>query len=84
MKYSRQEQLIQILKQKKDWITGADLAATLNVSERSIRNYVRSINAEQDNLIEASRNGYRIIKMPTTPIREDETVKEFVIFFHGF
>ncbi len=75
MKYSRQEQLIQILKQKKDWITGADLAATLNVSERSIRNYVRSINAEQDNLIEASRNGYRIIKMPTTPIREDETVK---------
>lgn len=34
----RQKKIVEILKEKKDWITGKELSTMLSVSDRTIRN----------------------------------------------
>ena len=56
----RQERIIMILRDSKSWMTGSELSALLNVSDRTIRSDIKYINQyNNDALIESNvRNGY--------------------------
>lgn len=54
--------LVKVLMKQTDWTTARQLANELQVSDRSIKNYIGEINYQEENLIEASKNGYRIHK----------------------
>ena len=57
----RHEQLTDALAQHGGWVTAADLAARLGVTDRSIRGYVAALNAAGDApLIESGPHGYRL------------------------
>lgn len=58
----RQERIIMILKDNKNWITGRELSEFLNVSDRTIRSDIENINRYHNNmLIESNvRRGYRL------------------------
>lgn len=51
-------ELINLMMNSSTWSTASDLATLLNVSERSIKNYVSEINSYENGLITSSRNGY--------------------------
>ncbi|WP_270457804.1 BglG family transcription antiterminator [Faecalimonas umbilicata] len=58
----RQNMIMTIMNNQKDWIVGKDLAKLLNVSDRTIRNDIAAINEfYADTMIESNiRKGYRI------------------------
>jgi len=58
----RQEKIIAILRNNKNWMTGKELSAFLNVSDRTIRSDIAYINLYyNDMLIESNvKNGYRL------------------------
>lgn len=58
----RQNKIISIMSQRKDWIVGRDIAKLLGVSDRTVRNDIVSINEfYKDSIIESNiRKGYRI------------------------
>lgn len=62
MQNQRQEQLLAILTERGDWITSRRLAVLLQVSDRTIRSDVETINRHMiPPLIESNvRRGYRI------------------------
>ncbi len=62
----RHKQLIDYLYINTDWIKGDELAQKLQVSSRTIRNDVGYINAIEENLIESSSKGYRILSDAAT------------------
>lgn len=55
-------ELLRLLGKQNTWITAKQMAKQLQVSERSIKNYIGEINYQEENLIEASKNGYRADK----------------------
>ncbi|QNO37802.1 PTS sugar transporter subunit IIA [Protaetiibacter sp. SSC-01] len=58
---ARHEQLTDALAQHGGWVTAADLAARLGVTDRSIRGYVAALNAAGDTpVIESGPHGYRL------------------------
>lgn len=58
---ARHEQLTDALAQHGGWVTAADLAARLGVTDRSIRGYVAALNTAGDApLIESGPSGYRL------------------------
>ncbi|WP_134168339.1 BglG family transcription antiterminator [Breznakia blatticola] len=57
---SIETQLVKALLDGSGWTKASALAQTLNVSSRSIKNYVAQFNATHNNVIESSRNGYCI------------------------
>ena len=65
----RQEQLIRLLTEKKDWMTSRELAGRLHVTDRTIRSDVDTVNRQGDRpLIESNvRKGYRAI----SDVRQD-------------
>lgn len=67
----RQNMIMTIMNNQKDWIVGKDLAKLLNVSYRTIRNDIAAINEfYADTMIESNiRKGYRI---------QGEKVKRFI------
>ncbi|WP_270196937.1 BglG family transcription antiterminator [Faecalimonas umbilicata] len=67
----RQNMIMTIMNNQKDWIVGKDLAKLLNVSDRTIRNDIAAINEfYADTMIESNiRKGYRI---------QGEKVKKFI------
>ena len=67
----RQNMIMTIMNNQKDWIVGKDLAKLLNVSDRTIRNDIAAINEfYADTMIESNiRKGYRI---------RGEKVKRFI------
>lgn len=67
----RQNMIMTIMNNQKDWIVGKDLAKLLNVSDRTIRNDIAAINEfYTDTMIESNiRKGYRI---------QGEKVKRFI------
>ena len=67
----RQDMIMTIMNNQKDWIVGKDLAKLLNVSDRTIRNDIAAINEfYADTMIESNiRKGYRI---------QGEKVKRFI------
>ncbi len=60
----RQEQLLAILTEQKDWITGKQLSHMLKVSDRTIRSDVETLNREiSPQPVESNvRRGYRLAK----------------------
>lgn len=50
------------LQNQDDWITSSQLATKINVSLRSIKNYISEIKEANSNLIISSRNGYKVNK----------------------
>lgn len=58
---TRQVNILNILNEKKDWVTGKELSSILDVSDRTIRNDICALNLECKGIIEASvRYGYRL------------------------
>lgn len=60
----RKDHLMMILEAQKDWITGKELATILNISDRTVRSDISSINEEMNTkLIESdTKRGYRLIR----------------------
>ena len=58
----RQEKIIMMMNDSNDWITGKELSKLLNVSDRTIRSDIDSINRYYENaLIESNlRYGYHL------------------------
>ena len=60
---TRQKKIIEILKEKNNWITGRELSSMLGCSDRTIRNDIDQLNKSYKGIIESSvRYGYRIIQ----------------------
>lgn len=58
---TRQKKIIEILKEKNDWITGKELSMMLGVSDRTIRKDIDQLGRAYKGIIESSvRYGYRI------------------------
>jgi lichenan operon transcriptional antiterminator len=58
---TRQIKIVDILSERKDWVTGKELSAILEVSDRTIRSDINAINCELHDVIEASvRYGVRV------------------------
>lgn len=60
----RQQRVVAILQEQKDWMVGKDIAKVLNVSDRTIRNDIAVINEfyEGDMIESHLRKGYRIVE----------------------
>lgn len=57
----RQKRILDILNERRDWVTGKELSRILEVSDRTIRSDIGLINGKSPGLIEASvRYGYRL------------------------
>lgn len=67
---SKSIKLIKIMLECEGWVTASFLAAKLNVSERSIKNYIVEIN-EEYSLITSSRKGYMIDAASAKKIMEE-------------
>lgn len=57
-------QLIQTLEAAGTWVTCASLSRRIGTTERTVRNYVREVNARGVATIESSKLGYRIVSRP--------------------
>lgn len=66
------QQLIEILRESNDWMSAQALAERLNVTSRSIRNYVVAAksSAEPFEIIEASTRGYKLNVQGYSTFRE--------------
>ncbi|MDO4667390.1 MAG: BglG family transcription antiterminator [Streptococcus sp.] len=62
MSKTRRSNIIDILNDKDQWLTGKDLSQMLNVSDRTIRSDIEAINKEykQEVIISSKRLGYRL------------------------
>ena len=56
----KHEELVHIIRQQKQPISSTQLARLLNVTPRSVKNYVAAIQEEFPDLIAAGPRGYRI------------------------
>ena len=66
-------ELIKILAEDKEWQTAKTLAMKLNVSERSVKNYIAEINQLLHDPIESSKRGYRMqMEDSKAFVRQDE------------
>lgn len=73
----KEEQLIRILLEKKKPVSSAALAGEIQVSPRSIKNYVRQINhMSQEPLILSSHNGYEINSAQARSLLSDTNTEE--------
>lgn len=76
----RQQMIVTLMNKQRDWIVGKDLARLLNVSDRTIRNDIASINEfYRETVIESNlRKGYRIQESKVKGTIEDrkETLPE--------
>jgi lichenan operon transcriptional antiterminator len=68
----KSQQLIEILRESHDWMSAQALAERLNVTSRSIRNYVATAksSAEPFSIIEASARGYKLDAQAYSTFRE--------------
>lgn len=65
--------VIEALIQSPEWVTARQLASQLQVSNRSVINYIGEINYQEEGLIEASKSGYRIDKEKAKKILEGQS-----------
>ncbi|AGF55529.1 lichenan operon transcriptional antiterminator [Clostridium saccharoperbutylacetonicum] len=59
---SKSLKLLSYLQNQDDWTTALQLSLKLNVSLRSVKNYISEIKKVNNNLIISSRNGYKVNK----------------------
>ncbi|MGN1344016.1 MAG: BglG family transcription antiterminator [Traorella sp.] len=62
MKSDNIKQLISILQNENDWISGSELSKLIHVDKKTIRNYIQEINNEKKYIIESSPKGYKLTK----------------------
>ncbi|WP_296971437.1 PTS sugar transporter subunit IIA [Tepidanaerobacter sp. EBM-38] len=55
---SKELTILKFLSTQDSWVTSFSMSAFLDISVRTIKSYISSINSEFPNLIESSRNGY--------------------------
>lgn len=73
MQNKRQEQLLAILSERRDWMTSRQLAGLLQVSDRTIRSDVEAINKHTDpppiesNVRQGQRQGRQTFPRPPAP-----------------
>ena len=76
----RQEKIILLLDDSKSWITGKEISRLMNVSDRTIRSDIDTINRYYDKtLIESNlRSGYRINQevLVTLPIELNTVIPQ--------
>ena len=60
MKSDKRTQLLNILSSASQSVSSATLANMLGISERTVRNYIKSLNEEGLAVIASSREGYRL------------------------
>lgn len=70
------EEIIKILKESEGPVTGKNLAKKLNVTDRTIRNYIKEINAKE-NIIISSENGYSLLLKNNHEVSEPNTIYDF-------
>ena len=63
--------LINILINEEHWVKSSELAIRMNISTRSIKSYINDINDNYKNLIESSKNGYKIDKALAIKVIKD-------------
>lgn len=56
------KELIKIMLDNESYMTASQLAALLNVSERSVKNYISEINNLENGIVISSRKGYTIVE----------------------
>lgn len=59
---AKRKELLQILVNAEGRMTSQELACHLNVSSRTVRNYIGVINSEHKNLVKSSNKGYILDK----------------------
>ena len=71
----KSQQLIDVLRESNDWTSAQLLAERLNVTSRSIRNYISTAKAmaEPFDIIEASPRGYKLNVQAYATFREAKT-----------
>lgn len=67
---SNTTKLLHYLQEQNDWTTSSKLSLELNVSKRSIKNYISEIKRTDPNLILSSRDGYKINKTKISSFKE--------------
>lgn len=72
---SNYRELISILLDHGEWMTACSLASKLNVSARSVKNYIAEINVNAKGLIASSRKGYLIDTAKAKPLLDESNVK---------
>lgn len=70
MKNDKQNELLQFLARSDRGVPAATLAGMLGISERTVRNYVREINARGGSQIISTREGYRLQEGGILPAAE--------------
>lgn len=71
---------------KSDFLTAAQLAQIIHVSTRSIKNYIKSLNAQYPNIIQSSYKGYLLNKEIFNHVQEEtndhlpQTTKERISY----
>ena len=65
-------ELVRLLMKRTDWTTAKQVAQQLQVSERSVKNYIGEINYQEENLIAASKLGYRINRQQAEQVLEKQ------------
>ena len=60
MKKDKMKELVYVLKNSSSWISSSTLSKMIGVSERTVRNYINEMNANET-MIESSKNGYRMM-----------------------
>ena len=60
MKTDKQNELLRILSEATSSISSTTLAGMLGISERTVRNYIKSLNESEKVMIKASRDGYSL------------------------
>ena len=76
----KKKKLLALLSSANHPVTGKELSSRLNVSDRTIRNYIREIN-EEKLIIQSSSNGYRLSTLDST-CNQSPTIPSFMIFHH--
>ncbi|WP_193065395.1 BglG family transcription antiterminator [Oceanobacillus oncorhynchi] len=74
MKKKNIESLIHLLEEHHDWIISKQILTYLNISPRTLRNYIQYINTQYNHLfmIESSNAGYRLKKIENKENRQTE------------
>lgn len=57
---SNKEKLLGLLEKNNKWMSSAQLATLLNVSSRTVKNYIKDIN-EIEKIIDSSNQGYKLV-----------------------
>ncbi len=84
MKKRNIESLIHLLEEHNDWLTSKQILIYLNISPRTLRNYIQYINQHYHHLyfIESSHQGYRLHKYESKkPSHQKERPFEYRIYF---